>query len=71
MKNVAVRQNGVDLGTVQFRGLSPADGTEPKERRRYKCNPKACVPKDIARKIADRIAAGVTAGYEKDFEWRT
>jgi hypothetical protein len=70
MHTVEVSQNGVDLGTVQFRGISGSpDDAAP--TRRYKCSPKACVPKSIAKKIADRLAFGVTAGHEDDYEWHT
>jgi hypothetical protein len=71
MRSVEVRQNGVALGTVQFRGVSSVPSGDPKERRLYKCTPTACVPKEIARNIADRLMAGVTDGSEKDYEWRS
>jgi hypothetical protein len=71
MHSVAIKQNGVDLGTIQFRGIKIPVDTAEKTRRHYKCNPKHCVPKEVARKIADRLALGVTAGYEKEFEWRS
>jgi hypothetical protein len=70
MRNVGVRQNGKELGTVQFRGISSTNASE-KERRLYKCNPKACVPKEVARMIADRLTQGITSGNEKDYEWST
>jgi hypothetical protein len=70
MHSVSVSQNGVSLGTVQYRGIkvSPVvtSGT-----RRFKCSPKACVPKGIVRKIADRLAFGITAGHEDDYEWHS
>ena len=37
--------------------------------RRYQCSPKNCVPKAVVRKIADRLAFGVSAGHEEDYEW--
>jgi hypothetical protein len=70
MHSVEVSQNGVDVGTVQFRGIS-GSREDAAPTRRYKCNPKACVPKAIAKKIADRLAFGVTAGHEDDYEWHT
>lgn len=70
MHSVAISQNGVELGTVQFRGIaiSPAIASA---KRRFKCSPKECVPKGIVRKIADRLTFGVTAGHEGDYEWHT
>ena len=66
MHMVEVSQDGVELGTIRFRGLSkPPVGAAP--RRRYKCTPKDCVPKLIARKIADRLAFGITAGHEEAY----
>jgi hypothetical protein len=70
MHSVAVSQNGVEVGTVQFRGITSAPATTPKTRR-FKCSPKECVPKGIVRKIADRLAFGITAGHEEDYEWHT
>ena len=70
MHSVAVSQNGVALGTVQFRGIviTPAAASES---RLFRCSPKACVPKGIVRKIADRLTFGITAGHEDDYEWHT
>jgi hypothetical protein len=70
MHSVEVSQNGVEIGTVQFRGIS-AVAAAAAPTRRYKCTPKACVPKVIVKKIADRLAFGVTAGHEDDYEWHT
>jgi hypothetical protein len=70
MHLVEVSKNGVELGTVRFRGI-PTAPAEPTQKRRYKCAPKDCVPKLIARKIADRLAFGVTAGHEEDYEWHS
>jgi hypothetical protein len=70
MHMVEVSQNGVDLGKIRFRGIAAVpEGAV--QRRRYKCIPKDCVPKLIARKIADRLAFGVTAGHEEDYAWHT
>ena len=41
------------------------------ESRRYQCSPKNCVPKSIVRKIADRLAFGLAAGHEGEYEWHT
>ncbi|HEY2762235.1 MAG TPA: hypothetical protein VGI75_15860 [Pirellulales bacterium] len=69
MHMVEVSQDGVELGTIRFRGISNLPtGEAPK--RRYKCTPKDCVPKLIARKIADRLAFGITAGHEEAYAWR-
>ncbi len=70
MHMVEVSKNGVDVGTVSFRGIAQADRSVA-EPRRFRCSPKHCVPKLIARKIADRLAFGVTAGHEDDYEWHT
>jgi hypothetical protein len=70
MYQVEVSRNGVELGTVRFRGIVQAE-TPKIESRRYQCSPKNCVPKTIARKIADRLAFGVAAGHEDDYEWHT
>jgi hypothetical protein len=68
MHSVAVSQNGVGLGTVQYRGIKTTPVVSA-ETRRFKCSPKGCVPKGIIRKIADRLAFGITAGHEEDYEW--
>ncbi len=68
MHTVEVSQNGVGIGTVQFRGILPNKVADAPSRR-FKCTPKACVPKPIVQKIADRLAFGVTAGHEDDYEW--
>ncbi len=68
MHSVEVSHNGVELGTVQFRGITPNRNADAPSRR-FKCTPKACVPKVIVKKIADRLAFGVTAGHEDDYEW--
>jgi hypothetical protein len=70
MHMVEVSQNGVELGTIRFRGISGAPAGEP-QRRKYKCTPKDCVPKLIARKIADRLAFGVTAGSVEAYAWQS
>jgi hypothetical protein len=70
MHQVEVSRNGVELGTVRFRGIVQ-DQTPRTESRRYKCSPKNCVPKNIARKIADRLTFGVAAGHEGEYEWHT
>ena len=70
MHQVEVSRNGVEVGTVYFRGIPLADLGQT-ETRRYKCNPKNCVTKITARKIADRLAFGAVAGHEGDFEWHT
>ena len=70
MHQVEVSRNGVEVGTVRFRGIAVAE--QPKTvSRRYQCRPKNCVPKDIARKIADRLTFGVAAGHEGEYEWHT
>jgi hypothetical protein len=70
MHQVEISRNGEEVGTVRFRGIqqSPAPKTES---RLYNCKPKNCVPKAIARKIADRLAFGVAAGHEGEYEWHT
>jgi hypothetical protein len=70
MHTVEVSQNGVEVGTVQFRGIA-ASPVDKMAKRHYRCRPNACVPKSIARRIADRLAFGVTAGHEDDYEWHT
>jgi len=70
MHTIEVSRGGVEIGTVQFRGIAtnPLGKTA---KRHYRCRPTACVPKEVARKIADRLAFGVTAGHEGDFEWHS
>jgi hypothetical protein len=70
MHSVSVSQNGITVGTIKYRGIiaSPAVSTGV---RRFKCSPKACVPKGIVRKIADRLAFGITAGHEDVYEWQS
>ncbi len=70
MQKVEVSKNGVELGTVSFRGISQGE-TSGDEPRRFRCSPRDCVPKPIVRKIADRLAFGVVAGHEDDYEWHT
>jgi hypothetical protein len=70
MHSVSVSQNGVDLGTIKYRGITIAPAVSPGTRQ-FRCDPKKCVPKGIIRKIADRLAFGITAGHEDDYEWRT
>jgi hypothetical protein len=70
MHRVSVSQNGVELGTVQYRGIVTSPVISPGTRR-FKCTPKAAVPKAIVRKIADRLAFGITAGHEDDYEWHS
>ncbi|HEY2826699.1 MAG TPA: hypothetical protein VGJ04_03790 [Pirellulales bacterium] len=70
MHLVEVSRNGVEVGTVRFRGIAVAEAPKT-ESRRYKCTPKNCVPKDIARKIADRLTFGVAAGHEGEYEWHS
>jgi hypothetical protein len=69
MHSVSVSQNGVALGTVQYRGINVSPVTSG--LRQFKCSPKACIPKGIVRKIADRLAFGITAGHEADYEWHS
>lgn len=68
MHRVSVSQNGVELGTIQYRGVDVSPVVSPGTRL-FKCTPKACVPKGVVRKIADRLAFGLTAGHEADYEW--
>ena len=68
MHTVEVSRNGVEVGTVLLRGIVQAKAVVS-ESRRYQCKPKNCVPKQIVRKIADRLTFGVTAGHEDDYEW--
>ncbi|HTQ40907.1 MAG TPA: hypothetical protein VMJ32_17950 [Pirellulales bacterium] len=70
MHQVDVSRNGVEVGTVRFRGLALAEQPQT-ESRRYQCRPKNCVPKNIAKKIADRLTFGVAAGHEGEYEWHT
>jgi hypothetical protein len=70
MHQVEVTRNGVDVGKVRFRGITRAEAPAT-ESRRYQCSPKDCVPKVIVRKIADRLAFGVSAGHEDEYEWHT
>ncbi|HZZ28554.1 MAG TPA: hypothetical protein VFE46_11175 [Pirellulales bacterium] len=70
MHQVEVIRNGVEVGRVRFRGITKPE-TPALETRRYQCSPKNCVPKDIVRKIADRLAFGLAAGHEGDYEWHT
>jgi hypothetical protein len=68
MQSVEVTKNGVDIGIVDFRGILQGDAVAV-EPRRFRCNPKDCVPKSVVKKIADRLAFGVIAGHEDDYEW--
>ena len=70
MHTIEVSRGGVEIGTVQFRGIA-TNLLGKTTNRHYRCRPTACVPKEIARKIADRLAFGVTAGHEDDFEWHS
>ncbi len=70
MQMVEVSKNGIEVGTVSFRGIFKGE-TPPENRRRFRCSPKDCVPKLVVRKIADRLAFGVVAGHEDDYEWHT
>lgn len=70
MHMVEVSKNGVEVGKVRFRGI-PEANVPAVMTRRYKCFPKDCVTKAVARKIADRLAFGVTAGHVDDLEWHT
>ena len=69
MHTIEVSRERVEIGTVQFRGIAANPGKTTK--RHYHCRPTACVPKEIARKIADLPAFDVTAGHEGDFEWHS
>jgi hypothetical protein len=68
MHQVDILRNGVEIGKVRFRGIALAEAPAP-HARRYQCSPKDCVPKAVVRKIADRLAFGVSAGHEEDYEW--
>ena len=70
MHMVEVSKNGIEVGTVRIRGISDSE-TPVAQRRRFRCNPKDCVPKLTVRKIADRLAFGVVAGQEDEFDWHT
>ena len=70
MHVVEVSTNGVAVGTIRFRGIVPT-AEKRSEKRRYQCSPKECVPRSIAKKIADRISEGLGAGHEDVFAWRT
>ena len=70
MHQVEVIRNGVEIGKVRFRGIATTK-VAASESRRYQCSPKNCVPKNIVRKIADRLAFGLAAGHEGDYEWHT
>jgi hypothetical protein len=70
MHQVDILRNGVEIGKVRFRGIEKVK-TPTSETRRYQCTPKDCVPRVIVRKIADRLAFGVSAGHEADYEWHT
>ncbi|MEX2168578.1 MAG: hypothetical protein WD851_04670 [Pirellulales bacterium] len=67
MQTVHVRKNGLDIGTLRFRGVS---GDTSSKTRQFHSNPKECVPKTTVRKIADRLSFGLTAGHEDEFEWK-
>jgi hypothetical protein len=66
---IEVSLSGIDIGTVQFRGIA-TDSLGKPAKRHYRCRPKACT-KEIARKIADRLAFGVSAGHEGNYEWHS
>jgi hypothetical protein len=68
MHRVAISQNGAEVGTIQYRGIGTSPVVSPGTRQ-FRCSPKACVPKGIIRKIADRLAFGLTAGHEENYEW--
>jgi len=70
MHTIEVSRGGIEIGTVQFRGIATDPLAKP-TKRHYRCRPTACLPKAVARKIADRLAFGVTAGHEGDFEWHS
>jgi hypothetical protein len=70
MHQVDILRNGVEIGKVRFRGIAEAEKASP-ETRLFQCSPKNCVPKAVVRKIADRLAFGVSAGHEGNFEWHT
>lgn len=70
MQVVQVTSNGTLVGTVEFRGIVGA-GEAPSVRRKYRCNPKACVPRSVARSIANGLSAGSSAGHEDIYAWRT
>ena len=69
MHVVEVSTNGAAVGTIHFRGILQ-EGDKSSERRRYKCSPKACVPRDVVKKIADGLSAGSSAGHEDVYAWR-
>jgi hypothetical protein len=70
MRSVEVTKNGIGIGTVSFRGIVEGAAAVT-ERRRFRCSPKDCIPKSVVKKIADRLAFGVIAGHEDDYEWHT
>ena len=69
MHVVEVSTNGVTVGTIRFRGITPVAG-KPSERQ-FKCTPKTFLPKSIVKRIADRLSAGSSAGNEDAYAWRT
>ena len=78
MQTVEVSNNGKETGTISFRGLSMqaaavnarSDGAETSSRL-YRCTPKQFVPKNVARRIADQLSSGVSAGSEDGYEWHS
>ena len=70
MHKIEISREGIEVGTVQFRGISD-NPLDKSGKRHYRCRPTACIPKAIARKIADRLAFGVTAGHEENYEWHS
>jgi hypothetical protein len=70
MHKVEIIRNGVEVGKVRFRGIAVAPALV-EQSRRYQCSPKNCIPKSIVRKIADRLAFGLAAGHEGEYEWHT
>ena len=77
MRTVEITKNGVELGSVSFRGIAAsqpmaeAAASTSKEKRLYRCSPSACVSKDVARRIADSLSGGSVGGREDDYEWHT
>jgi hypothetical protein len=70
MHQVEVSRNGEEVGTVRFRGIQQAPAPKTQSRL-YNCKPKNCVPKGIARKIADRLSFGLVEGSEGGYAWHT
>lgn len=73
MRTVQVSNGDNQTGTVSFRGIAAAksehDGAGA-AKRLFRCTPTHFVPKEVARRIANRLSSGEKSGAEEGFQWR-